>query len=86
MFQPDLGIYIYNAIDINDLLLHGKFIKTKIYQKALNKLGMERYSRFIISGEDDISCNIVFNTAQSAKIIAKYGYLYINNDGSFSKR
>ena len=92
MFQPDLGIYIYNAkdkiddLDINDLLLHGKFIKTKIYQKALNKLGMERYSRFIISGEDDISCNIIFNTAQSAKIIAKYGYLYINNDGSFSKR
>ena len=92
MFQPDLGIYIYNAkdkiddLDINDLLLHGKFIKTKIYQKALNKLGMERYSRFIISGEDDISCNIVFNTAQSAKIIAKYGYLYINNDGSTSKR
>jgi glycosyltransferase involved in cell wall biosynthesis len=44
MFQPDLGIYIYNAkdkiddLDINDLLLHGKFIKTKIYQKALNKL------------------------------------------------
>ena len=92
MFQPDLGIYIYNAkdkiddLDINDILLHAKFIKTKIYQKALNKLGMERYSRFIISGEDDISCNIVFNTAQSAKIIAKYGYLYINNDGSTSKR
>ena len=92
MFQPDLGIYIYNAkdkiddLDINDILLHAKFIKTKIYQKALNKLGMERYSRFIISGEDDISCNIIFNTAQSAKIIAKYGYLYINNDGSFSKR
>ena len=92
MFQPDLGIYIYNAkdkiddLDINDFLIHGKFIKTKIYQKALNKLGMERYSRFIISGEDDISCNIVFNTAQSAKIIAKYGYLYINNDGSTSKR
>ena len=77
MFQPDLGIYIYNAkdkiddLDINDFLIHGKFIKTKIYQKALNKLGMERYSRFIISGEDDISCNIIFNTAQSAKIIAK---------------
>ena len=92
MFQPDLGIYIYNAkdkiddLDINDFLIHGKFIKTKIYQKALNKLGMERYSRFMITGEDDIQCNIIFNTAQSAKIIAKYGYLYINNDGSFSKR
>ena len=92
MFQPDLGIYIYNAkdkiddLDINDFLIHGKFIKTKIYQKALNKLGMERYSRFMITGEDDIQCNIIFNTAQSAKIIAKYGYLYINNDGSTSKR
>ena len=92
MFQPDLGIYIYNAkdkiddLDINDFLIHGKFIKTKIYQKALNKLGMERYSRFMITGEDDIQCNIIFNTAQSAKIIAKYGYLYINNNESFTKR
>ena len=91
MFQPDLGIYIYNAkdkiddLDINDFLIHGKFIKTKIYQKALNKLGMERYSRFMITGEDDIQCNIIFNTAQSAKIIAKYGYLYINNNESFTK-
>ena len=28
----------------------------------------------------------IFNTAKSAKFISKYGYLYINNEESFSKQ
>ena len=52
----------------------------------LGQIHKERYSRFLILAEDDIACNIIFNTAKSAKFIAKYGYIYINNDGSFSKR
>ena len=91
LFQPDLGYYNIapsNNIDeihLNDELLHGKFIKTKIYKKALKRLGKEKYSRFMILVEDDLASNIIFNTAKSAKFVAKYGYLYINNEGSFSK-
>ena len=92
LFQPDLGYYNIapdenlGQIHLNDEFLHGKLIRTKVYKKALNRLGKERYSRFLILAEDDIACNIIFNTAKSAKFIAKYGYIYINNDGSFSKR
>ena len=92
MFQPDLGIHIYtpgdniDEIRRQDFLIHGKLFKTKIYKKALNKLGIERYSRFVIAAEDELACNILFNTAKSAKFLAKYGYLYLDNDKSFSKR
>jgi len=92
LFQPDLGYYHItpskhlDQFQFNDELIHGKFFKTKIYKIAINKLGKERYSRYIISGEDDIINNIIFNTAESAKFISKYGYLYINNEESFSKK
>ena len=92
LFQPNLGYYNIapsnnlEKLYFNDELIHGKFIKTKVYKKAVNKLGKERYSRFIISVEDDIINNVIFNIAKSAKFIAKYGYLFINNEGSYSKR
>ena len=92
LFQPDLGYYHitpsnnHEQLQFNDELIHGKFFKTKIYKIAINKLGKERYSRYMISGEDDLINNIIFNTAKSAKFISKYGYLYINNEESFSKQ
>ena len=90
LFQPDLGYYNIapdenlGQIHLNDEFLHGKLIRTKVYKKALKRFGKERYSRFLILAEDDIACNIIFNTAKSAKFIAKYGYIDINNDGCFS--
>ena len=92
LFQPDLGYYNIAPSEnleemyLNDELLHGKLVKTKIYKKALNKLGKERYSRFMISGEDNLACNIIYNTAKTAKFIAKYGYLYVNNEESASRK
>ena len=92
LFQPDLGYYNIapsenlEEIYLNDELLHGKLVKTKVYKKALNKLGKERYSRFMISGEDNLACNIIYNTAKTAKFIAKYGYLYVNNEESASRK
>ena len=91
LFQPELGYYNIapsenlGELYFNDELLHGKLIKTKIYKKALIRFGKERYSRYMIGREDDLGCNIIFNTAKSAKFIAKYGYIYVNNDGSISK-
>ena len=91
LFQPELGYYNIapsenlGELYFNDELLHGKLIKTKIYKKALIRFGKERYSRYMIGREDVLGCNIIFNTAKSAKFIAKYGYIYVNNDGSISK-
>jgi len=93
LFQPDLAFYQISAKDnlekiyINEVLLHAKCIKTKIYKKALNKLGKERYSRHMLHGEDDLANTIIFHTAKSAKYVPKYGYLYINNNSnSFKNR
>ena len=91
LFQPDLGYYNIapsenlGEVYFNDELLHGKLIKTKVYKKALIRFGKERYSRFMLGREDVLGCNIIFNTAKSAKFVDKYGYIYVNNVGSTSK-
>ena len=91
LFQPNLGYYPIapsNNIElpsINEVLIRPKCIKTKIYKEALNKLGEERYSRHMLLGEDDMANYIIFNTAKVAKFVPRYGYLYINNQGSISK-
>ena len=55
------------------------------YKKGLNKLGKERYTRYMISGEDSI-CNIIlFNTAKIAKFIPKYGYIYFQHKSEMHK-
>ena len=91
LFQPNLGNFTISPSDdienpsINEVLIHPKCIKTKIYQRALTKLGIERYSRHMLSGEDDIANYIIFNTAKVAKFVPRYGYLYISNKESTSK-
>ena len=90
LFQPNLGYYPITPsdnieeININEILMHSKCIKTKIYQEALKKLGKERYSRYMVAGEDDVGTYIIFNTAKSAKYMSKCGYLYRNNKESSS--
>ena len=64
LFQPDLGYYHISPsknleqVQFNDELIHGKFFKANIYKQAVNKLGKERYSRYMILAEDDIINNI----------------------------
>ena len=92
LFQPDLGNYLITpthdleGVHFNDELIHGKLFRTKIYKKALNKLGKERYSRYMTLLEDDLGINIIFNTAKSGKFIAKYGYLWIESNERTAKR
>ena len=91
LFQPDLGYYPItpspnlDKVHLDEILIAGKCVKTKVYKKALNKLGKERYSRYIISCEDIMANIILFNTAKIGKFIHKYGYLYVIRKGSCSK-
>ena len=66
----------YNLIDV---YLWNKCISTKLYQKALNKLGEERYSRFMLAGEDVLVVFVMFNIAESFKFIGKYGIYHISH-------
>jgi len=84
MHQPELGnypvrpsqnlngYYIYNAY------IWGKCIKTEMYHKAVNNLGEEKYSRFILAHEDDIMIYILFHTIESYKFVGKYGIFRID--------
>ena len=93
LFQPELGKFPITpsernlgGYDFHSVFLWGKCIKTKIYKKALNKLGEERYSRYMIRHEDVVATFILFNTAESYKYVGKYGIFHILTSGSASKR
>ena len=55
MHQPELGNYPIRSsrnLDgyyIYDAYIWGKCIRTEIYQRAINNLGEEKYSRFILA-------------------------------------
>lgn len=91
LFQPDVSYFPIQpgtnnkTLNLVEVVLNGKCIKTCVYKKALNILGEERYSRYMTVDADIILNYIVFNTAKSMKYIAKNGYLYINREGSSSK-
>ena len=92
LFQPYLGYFpIYpshkiDAFHYNEIYIHAKCIKTKIYKEAINKLGIERYSRYMLLVEDTIADYIIFNTAKVAKYIPKFGYLYYKRKGSVTRQ
>ena len=92
LVQPELGYYSLRPdenltkFSFIDTYLWTKCIKTKIYQKALNKYGEEKYSRYMVMWEDVIATYIIYNTAETMKYIGKYGVLYINTRGSGSKK
>ena len=83
LFQPELGLYPlrpgdkYGEYKKIDVFLWIKCIRSNIYQKALNKAGEEKYSRFMQIYEDVVAIYFLFNTAKSMKYIGKYGVLHI---------
>ena len=86
LFQPELGDYSLRAskkmgdYDKYDVYLWNKCIKTKIYQEALDKMGEDRYSRFMLAHEDVVGVFFLFNTAQSFKFVGKYGIFHIQSE------
>ena len=63
----------------------GKCLRTEIYKKAINKLGKEKYSRFVLRYEDIMMAYALFNTARSYKFVGKYGVFYIYRNSSASR-
>ena len=83
LYQPELSTFPIqpgDSIDKYNLIscyLWAKCIKTTIYKKALNSIGEEKYSRFMIAWEDKITMVFLFNTANSYKFVGKYGILHL---------
>lgn len=85
--QPELSSYtlkidnIFKNYKCNSVYLWNKCIKKSIYQKALNKLGKDKYTRYMIAHEDILAVFIIFNTAKSFIYVGKYGYYRILRKG-----
>ena len=88
LFQPELGRYpipsreSLGSYGLKDIFLWGKCIKSEIYKNVLNKLGANRYTRFMIRYEDILMNYMIFNIAQSFIFIKKYGIYHIERIGS----
>ena len=88
LFQPELGKFplepgiVMGSYLIKDAYLWGKCISSIVYKKVLNKLGQERYSRYMLAHEDVLIVYALFNTAKSYKFVGKYGIFQISSYSS----
>ena len=88
LYQPELGDFMvtpgkgYDKYEINVVYFWSKCIKGNIYKKAINKLGREKYSRYLTLHEDAIGTFAVLCTANSYKYVGKYGIYNIYRHGT----
>ena len=91
LFQPELGLYPVRpgaqlgSYKVIENYIWSKCIKTKVYQTSLNKIGKDRYSRYMIFEEDRTVLYVLFNIAESIKFLGKYGILQISTKGSVTR-
>ena len=79
--QPELGIFPISKNEkyySNDYHLWGKSIKTKIYQKAVNRLSEKHYTFYNCWTEDISMLFIIFNLAKSFLFTGIYGIIHFD--------
>ena len=87
LYQPKLGIWtitLNGKFRIHNNLIWSKSIKSNIYKKAINLLGIQKYSEYVCWAEDTSISFIIFNIAKSFKYIYKYGYIQRKRKSSAS--
>ena len=57
-------------------MIWDKCIKTHIYKKSVNLLGIRKFSKFLSWAEDTSINFIIFNLAKSFKYVYKYGFIH----------
>ena len=85
--QPKLGIWtlkLKNKFKIHDNEIWSKIIRANIYKNAVDKLGIQRYSKNICWAEDTSVNFIIFNLAKSFKYVHKFGYFHLERKSSAS--
>ena len=92
LHQPELGLLplkigkTFGSFLIKDSTLCNKCIKANLYKKVLNKIGKERYSRYMILDEDRIVIYALYNMAESMKYIKIFAILIIPIIGSSTRK
>ena len=82
LHQPELGTFsiIYNnKLGFRDHFAWGKCIKSRIYKKAVNRLGYKRYSTYNCWTEDMSIVFVLFNTAKSFIFLNVFGIFRIKS-------
>ena len=88
LHQPELSMFSVKKKDplfFNNILLWGKLIRAEVYKAAINILGKERYSNYIIWCEDTIIFFLIGNIANSYKFIKQFGIIHFIYKESSSK-
>ena len=78
--QPELGtwtISLNGKFQIHNNMIWSICINSNIYKKAVNLLGIQRYSKYVCWAEDTSINFIIFNIAENFKYVYKFGYIHI---------
>ena len=83
LHQPELNIFPISKNDelyANDFYVWGKCVVTKLYKKAVNHFGKERYTIYNCWTEDIIIILIIFKFANLFIFVNKYGIVHMENN------
>ena len=81
--QPELGIWMIKfkgKFLVHNNMIWDKCIKSSIYKKAVDLLGIQRYSNYLSWAEDTCINYMIFNLAQNFKYVYKYGVLHFKSN------
>ena len=85
--QPDLGMWIIKYKEkflVHNNMIWDKCINSSIYQKAVNLMGIQKYSQYLIWAEDTSINFIIFKLAKSFKYTNKYGLVHFKGRNTAS--
>ena len=80
IYQPELSCYVISTDGEpkeNEIYIWEKFLRTSVYQSAINLLGEKEYSKPLSWNEDIIMDFIISNVATSYRFIRKYCYFHL---------
>ena len=87
--QPELGMWMIKfkgKFLVHNNMIWDKCIRTSIYKKAINHMGIQRFSKFLSWAEDTSINFIIFNLAKSFKYVHKYGIAHFLGKNTASNR
>ena len=87
--QPDLGMWMikYNEkFLVHNNMIWDKCINSSIYQKAVNLMGIQKYSQYVSWAEDTSINFIIFKLAKSFKYTNKYGLVHFKGRNTASSK
>ena len=86
--QPELGIWMIKFNEkflVHNNMIWDKCIKTIIYKKAVNHIGIKRYSKYLSWAEDTSINFVIFNLAKTFKYVYKYGIAHFKGKATASE-